>query len=93
MVTGDAAAEAVALGARAPARGRAPLVLVQGRPATPGLARRGRRRLSPRAGSDGHPLRLAYLSRAGRAELRREIDAQLAAFAATGLSWRTSTAT
>jgi chitin disaccharide deacetylase len=87
MVTGDAAAEAVAL-ARAHPRLAVGLhlVLAQGRPAAPGsrlAAPDGAFRREPVATG----IRYAWmcLSQAGRAELRREVEAQLAAFAATGL--------
>jgi hopanoid biosynthesis associated protein HpnK len=87
MVTGDAAAEAVAL-ARAHPRLAVGLhlVLAQGRPAAAGsrlAAPDGAFRRAPVATG----IRYAWMSvsQAGRAELRREVEAQLAAFAATGL--------
>lgn len=90
MVTGAAADEAVTLARENPRLAVGlHLVLVQGRPASatsdvPGLV--------TRAGAFGDApvfsgLRYAwrYLSETGRAELEREVEAQLAAFAATGL--------
>lgn len=90
MVTGDAAAEAVALaGAHPRLAVGLHLVLAQGRPAAP---RDGIPHLVTRGGAFGDvpiPTALGYawrsLREAGRAELRREIAAQLDAFAATGL--------
>src|SRR5439155_72011 len=87
MVTGDAAAEAAALARENPRLGVGlHLVLVQGRPAAPAAeipalrARDGAFRRAP------VPTGLRYawlwLSRAGRAQLRREIVAQLDAFVA-----------
>jgi hopanoid biosynthesis associated protein HpnK len=90
MVTGDAAAEAVTL-ARATPRLAVGLhlVLAQGRPAAP------RTEIPHLVRADGAfrdapiPTALGYAWRslrgAGRAELRREIAAQLDAFVATGL--------
>jgi hopanoid biosynthesis associated protein HpnK len=90
MVTGAAAAEAVALVRTSPRLAVGlHLVLAQGRPAAPTDA-------IPRLVGSGplfgrQPvlagLRYAWvsLSRRGRGELRREIEAQLTAFAATGL--------
>jgi hopanoid biosynthesis associated protein HpnK len=91
MVTGDAAAEAVALAREHPRLAVGlHLVLVQGRPASPPA------RIPRLARPDGTfrdwpvatGLRyawLVYCQRGGRDELRSEIEAQLAAFAATGL--------
>jgi hopanoid biosynthesis associated protein HpnK len=90
MVTGAAAADAVAL-ARAHPRLAVGLhlVLAQGRPAAPTEAIP---RLIGTRGTFGRQpvvagLRYAWasLARTGRAQLRREVEAQLAAFAATGL--------
>jgi chitin disaccharide deacetylase len=90
MVTGDAAAEAVQL-ARAHPRLAVGLhlVLAQGRPAArpddvPALVRRdGTLHEAPVA--TGLLYGWLWCSRAGRAQLRREVEAQLAAFTATGL--------
>jgi len=91
MVTGDAAAEAVALARATPALAVGlHLVLVQGRPAAPpaeipGLVGAGGAfRDAPIASG----LRYAWAAVAGRGrrELRREIEAQLAAFRASGLA-------
>jgi hopanoid biosynthesis associated protein HpnK len=90
MVTGAAAAEAVALARQHPRLAVGlHLVLVQGRPAA---APAGVPRLVTDAGKFGEQpvaagLRYAwvYASQAGRAQLRREVEAQLSAFAATGL--------
>jgi hopanoid biosynthesis associated protein HpnK len=90
MVTGDAAAEAVAL-ARANPRLAVGLhlVLVQGRPAAdpstiPHLVTaRGTFGENPVAAGIGYAWR--WLGAGGRGELRREIEAQLAAYADTGL--------
>jgi hopanoid biosynthesis associated protein HpnK len=88
MVRGDAAAEAVALARATPTLAVGlHLVLVQGRPAAPPaeipalVARDGAFRDAPVASG----LRFAWtaIARAGRAQLRREITAQLDAFAAT----------
>src|SRR6185295_5884216 len=91
MVAGDAAAEAVAA-ARAHPRLAVGLhlVLAQGRPAAPPAAipalvtRAGAFRRAPILSG----LRYAWVwcTRAGRAQLRCEVEAQLAAFAATGLT-------
>jgi len=90
MVRGDAAAEAIALARAAPSLAVGlHLVLVQGRPAAPPaeipalVARDGAFRDAPVASG----IRFAWtaIARAGRAQLRREISAQLDAFAATGL--------
>jgi hopanoid biosynthesis associated protein HpnK len=90
MVTGAAALDAVEL-ARAHPRLAVGLhlVLAQGRPASP-LGDVDR--LVGRSGEFGRQPVLAglryawqWLGRVGRAQLRREIEAQLAAFAATGL--------
>ena len=90
MVTGDAVAEAVALAQANPRLAVGlHLVLAQGRPAAaPG-------EVSRLVGPDGafrdqpvaNGLRYAWAScsQAGRAQLRREVEAQLEAFAATGL--------
>jgi len=90
MVTGDAADEAVRLAREHPRLGVGlHLVLAQGRPASrpedvPGLvARDGNFRRAPVAAGIGYAW--LWLSRAGRAQLRREITAQLEAFASTGL--------
>jgi hopanoid biosynthesis associated protein HpnK len=91
MVTGDAAAEAVALAREHPRLAVGlHLVLVQGRPAAapariPRLVRRdGNFRNWPVATGLRYAM-LAAVERGGRDELRAEIEAQLAAFAATGL--------
>ena len=88
MVTGGSAAEALAL-ARANPRLAVGLhlVLAQGRPAAAEsrlAAPDGAFRRAPVATG----IRYAWMcvSQAGRAELRREVEAQLAAFAATGLN-------
>ena len=90
MVRGDAAAEAVALARATPSLAVGlHLVLVQGRPAAPPaeipalVANDGAFRDAPVASG----IRFAWtaIARAGRAQLRREIIAQLDAFAATGL--------
>ena len=90
MVTGDAAAEAVTLARAHPGLAVGlHLVLAQGRPAAPAreipriVARSGAFRRAPVATG----IRDAWtsLSRTGRVQLRREVEAQLAAFAATGL--------
>jgi len=90
MVTGDAAADAVALARENPRLAVGlHLVLAQGRPASGSsavprlVARDGEFRRDPVA--TGIRYACTYLSRAGRAQLEREIEAQLAAFAATGL--------
>jgi len=90
MVTGAAAAHAVALAKATPSLAVGlHLVLAQGRPAAPASA------IPELVRADGAfrdtPIRnglryaWAYVRAAGRAQLVREIDAQLAAFAATGL--------
>jgi len=90
MVTGGAAADAVAVARRLPALGVGlHLVLAQGRPAAP----HGRIPRLVRAGGSfsdspvASGLRFAWLSvaRRGAAELRSEIEAQLDAFVRTGL--------
>jgi len=90
MVTGDAAAEAVTRAGEHPnlAVGLH-LVLAQGRPAA---ARADIRALVDRAGAfrrapvaAGIRYAWTWLFRAGRAQLRREVEAQLAGFTATGL--------
>ena len=90
MVTGDAAAEAVRLARENPRLAVGlHLVLVQGRPAAPPasiphlVARDGIFRRAPVA--TGIRYAWSYLFGAGRLELRREVEAQVAAFAATGL--------
>jgi len=90
MVTGEAAADAVTL-ARAHPRLAVGLhlVLAQGRPAAPVreiprlVAQDGAFRRTPVP--TGIRYAWASLSRTGRAQLRCEVEAQLAAFAATGL--------
>jgi len=90
MVTGASAPAAVALARANPSLAVGlHLVLAQGRPAAPAadipalVARDGSFRHAPVASG----LRYAweYVFRTGRAQLRREIEAQLAAFSATGL--------
>lgn len=90
MVRGDAVDEAVAVAAAHPALAVGlHLVLAQGRPATPPAAipkligRRGRFGDSPVL--SGLRYAWAWLGRAGRAQIAREVEAQLEAFAATGL--------
>jgi chitin disaccharide deacetylase len=90
MVTGDAAGDAVRLAREHPRLAVGlHLVLAQGRPAAapatiPRLvARGGVFRRDPV--TTGIRYAWSYLSGAGRAQLRREVEAQLAAFAATGL--------
>jgi len=90
MVTGDAAAEAVTLARAHPTLAVGlHLVLAQGRPAAPVreipriVAHDGAFRRAPVP--TGIRYAWTYLSQTGRAELGREIEAQLAAFAATGL--------
>jgi hopanoid biosynthesis associated protein HpnK len=90
MVTGDAAAEAVRLAREVPRLAVGlHLVLAQGRPAA---AAAGIPHLVTRGGdfrrepvTTGLLYAWSYLFRARRLELRREVEAQLAAFAATGL--------
>lgn len=90
MVTGAAAAEAVALAREHPGLAVGlHLVLAQGRPAAPPA---DIPRLVGSGGAFGERPVLAglryaweFLFRAGRAQLRREVEAQLAAFASTGL--------
>jgi hopanoid biosynthesis associated protein HpnK len=91
MVTGDAAAEAVAAARQQPRLAVGlHLVLAQGRPAAPTadisrlLAANGAFRDAPVP--TGLRYAWTWLARRGRAQLRREIEAQLAAFAATGLA-------
>jgi chitin disaccharide deacetylase len=90
MVTGDASADAVRLAGESPRLAVGlHLVLAQGRPAAPPkniprlVAADGAFRREPVTTG----LRYAWscISRAGRGELRREVEAQLTAFAATGL--------
>ena len=90
MVTGDAVEEAVQLARETPTLAVGlHLVLAQGRPAAPPaeipdlVAADGAFRPGPV--TTGVRYAFEYLFRAGRAQLRREIEAQLAAFAATGL--------
>ena len=90
MVTGDAVEDAVRLARETPTLAVGlHLVLAQGRPAAPRaeipdlVAEDGAFRRAPV--STGLRYAWQYLSGAGRAQLRREIEAQLAAFAATGL--------
>ena len=91
MVTGDAAAQAIELARAHPTLAVGlHLVLAQGRPASPP------RTIPSLVGPNGmfrdtpirNGLRYAWtaLHAAGRAELAREIDAQLDAFAQTGLA-------
>ena len=90
MVTGDAVEDAVRLAREDPSLAVGlHLVLAQGRPAAapavlPDLVTAtGAFRDAPV--TSGLRYAWTYLSRAGRAQLRREVEAQLAAFAATGL--------
>ena len=90
MVTGDAAADAVALACAHPRLAVGlHLVLAQGRPAAPPaeipalVGARGAFRDSPIPTALGYAWR--YLFAAGRAQLRREVEAQLETFGATGL--------
>jgi hopanoid biosynthesis associated protein HpnK len=90
MVTGDAAAEAVRLARESPRLAVGlHLVLAQGRPAAPpgGIPRLVTRDGAFRREPVTTGIRYAWscLFRGGRLELRREVEAQLAAFAATGL--------
>jgi len=90
MVRGEAAAEAVRAAREAPHLGVGlHLVLAQGVPAAPPseipslVTRAGRFPAQPVLAGFRHAW--AWCRRRGRAELAREIEAQLAAFAATGL--------
>lgn len=90
MIAGDAAAEAVALARKHPRLAVGlHLVLAQGHPAAPPaeipalVTRAGEFSRAPVA--TGFRYAWAAFFRAGRAQLRREVEAQLAAFAATGL--------
>ena len=90
MVTGDAAAEAVALARATPDLSVGlHLVLAQARPAAPPaeipslVAASGAFHDAPIA--TGLRYAWAWAAGRGRRELRREVEAQLAAFAATGL--------
>jgi hopanoid biosynthesis associated protein HpnK len=90
MVTGDAVAEAAALAHANPRLAVGlHLVLAQGRPAA--APRDVSALVRPDGGFGDQPVlnglryAWAYCSQAGRAQLRREVEAQLEAFAATGL--------
>jgi hopanoid biosynthesis associated protein HpnK len=90
MVRGDAASAAVRAAREAPALGVGlHLVLAQGVPAAPAseipslVTRGGRFPEQPVLAGFRHAW--AWCRRRGRAELAREVEAQLAAFAATGL--------
>ena len=90
MVTGDAVEDAVRLAREDPSLAVGlHLVLVQGRPAAPPgdipdlVTADGAFRCAPVA--TGIRYAFEYVFRSGRAQLRREIEAQLAAFTATGL--------
>jgi hopanoid biosynthesis associated protein HpnK len=90
MVRGDAAADAVRAARVEAALGVGlPLVLAQGVPVTPAdaipslVTRAGRFPEQPVLAGFRHAW--AWCRRRGRAELMREVEAQLAAFAATGL--------
>ena len=90
MVRGDAAVEAVRVAREMPSLGVGlHLVLAQGMPAAPAseirslVTRSGRFPEQPVLAGFRHAW--AWCRRRGRAELAREIEAQLAAFAATGL--------
>ena len=90
MVRGEAAAEAVRAAREAPELGVGlHLVLAQGLPAAPAgevrslVTREGRFPENPVLAGFRHAW--AWCRRGGRAELAREVEAQLAAFAATGL--------
>lgn len=90
MVTGAAVGQAIELARQLPRLAVGlHLVLAQGQPAAPPaeiprlVTRAGAFRAWPVA--TGLRYAWAYLFRTGRAELRREIEAQLRAFAATGL--------
>jgi len=90
MVTGDAVADAVAVARAHPPLGVGlHLVLAQGRPAAPvcDIPRLvdARGRFGNDAVRGGLHYALVALGRAGRAQIRREIEAQLDAFVATGL--------
>jgi len=91
MVTGDAVDEAVALGRALPGLAVGlHLVLAQGRPAAPPASIP--RLVGPNGAFRDQPVLngfryfFAYLSRVGRAQLVREVTAQLDAFVATGLT-------
>src|SRR5262249_33794953 len=90
MVTGDAVADAVAIARSMPSLAVGlHLVLAQARPAAPVgeiprlVDARGRFRDAPVL--SGFQYAIAALGRVGHAQIRREIEAQLEAFAATGL--------
>jgi hopanoid biosynthesis associated protein HpnK len=90
MVRGEAAADAVRAAREAPGLGVGlHLVLAQGLPAAPAgevrslVTRAGRFPENPVLAGFRHAW--AWCRRRGRAELAREVEAQLAAFAATGL--------
>jgi hopanoid biosynthesis associated protein HpnK len=90
MVTGDAVADAVAVARVQPTLAVGlHLVLAQGRPAaaTSDIPRMvdARGRFGDDAVRGGMRYAVVALGRAGRAQLRHEIEAQLDAFAATGL--------
>jgi hopanoid biosynthesis associated protein HpnK len=90
MVTGGAAAEAVALARACPGLAVGlHLVLAQGRAAAPpadvSLLVAADGRFGDRPVAAGLRCAWASVSRVGRRQLRREIEAQLDAFAATGL--------
>jgi hopanoid biosynthesis associated protein HpnK len=90
MVTGEAAAEAVALAREHPRLAVGlHLVLAQGRAAAPSAEIphlvTGRGTFRDRPVLVGLRYAWEYVARSGRVELRREIEAQLAAFASTGL--------
>jgi len=90
MVTGDAVADAVAVARAQPTLAVGlHLVLAQARPAAPvaDIPRLvdSRGRFGDDAVQGGMRYAIAALGRAGRVQLRREIQAQLDAFAATGL--------
>ena len=90
MVTGEAAAEAVALAKEHPRLAVGlHLVLAQGRAAAPSAEIphlvTGAGSFRDRPILAGLRYAWEYVARSGRVELRREIEAQLAAFASTGL--------
>ncbi len=90
MVRGDAVEEAVAVAAAHPRLAIGlHLVLAQGRPAAPPTAIPRLVRRDGRFGDQpvfcGLRYAWAWLGRAGRAQIAREVEAQLEAFAATGL--------